>query len=230
MNQNSLECSCLKSLLVSNAFDPLSDEEFKSLEEFHVDISYNKGEDVIKQGSRASHILFLKKGLVKISISQNDIKTILCLEPSGTFIGLPVLYGERVFPYSVTTYEDSEFCMFEINFFQRLVEKGGAFARLVVKQQNDYINRSLIRTHVLVHKQTQGRFAEIILCLSERIYKSDEFEFSLSRKDLSEITAMSVESLSRMIKEFNEDLILRIRDKKLKILDIEKLRYISRTS
>ncbi len=230
MNLYSSECSCLKSLLVSNAFDPLSDEEFKSLEEFHVDISYNKGEDVIKQGSRASHILFLKKGLVKIYTSQNDIKTILCLEPNGTFIGLAALYGEGVFPYSVTTYEDSEFCMFEINFFQRLVEKGGSFARLVIKQQNDYINRSFIRMHVLVHKQTQGRFAEIILCLAERIYKSDEFEFSLSRKDLSEITAMSVESLSRMIKEFNEDMILKIRDKKLKILDIEKLRYISRTS
>ncbi len=230
MIQNSTASSCLKSLLVSNEFFSLTEDEFKSLEEFHVDINYNKGDNVIKQGSRASHILFLKKGLVKVYTVHNDIKTILCIEPGGTFIGLAALYGEGTFPYSVTTYEDSEFCMFEVNFFQRLIEKGGSFARLVVHQQNDYINRSFIRTHVLIHKQTQGRFAEIILCLTERIYKSDEFELSLSRKDLSEITAMSVESLSRMIKEFNEDEILRIRDKKLKILDMEKLKYISRTS
>ena len=230
MANNNTERFCLKSLLISNKFSPLSEEDLKSLENYHVEISYNKGEDVIKQGSRASHILFLKKGLVKIYTVHNDISTIFSLETGGSFIGLPALYSGGVFPFSVTTYEDSEFYMFEINFFQSMVEKGGSFSKLIIQQLNDFITRNFIRTHILVHKQTQGRFAEIIICLAECIYKSEEFELSLSRKDLSELTAMSVESLSRMIREFNEDGILKIRDKKLKILNMKRLKHINRTS
>ncbi len=77
-------------------------------------------------------------------------------------------------------------------------------------------------------KQLQGRFADILLCLSLRIYKKKSFKIPLSKKDLAGITRMSQESLSRVIKDFTKDNIIEFKGNHISILDFEKVRHLSR--
>ena len=69
--------------------------------------------------------------------------------------------------------------------------------------------------------------ADILMCLSERIFKSLEYELPLSRNDLAELTGMSTESVIRLVKEFKDDSIIEVSGKNMKILDPERLRKIS---
>ena len=45
------------------------------------------------------------------------------------------------------------------------------------------------------HKQSFGRLADILLCLSDRVFRNEEFDLPLSRKDLSELSGLSVETV-----------------------------------
>ncbi len=68
--------------------------------------------------------------------------------------------------------------------------------------------------------------ADILMCLSERIFKSLEFDLPLSRNDMGELTGMSTESVIRLMKEFKDDKIIEVSGKKITILDPERMRKI----
>lgn len=216
-------------LLRMKSFQALAASELELLETTYRELKYKAGELVLKQGGQASQVLYLKKGLVKVFVSNRGKKNILSVEPAGTILGVAGISNLNVYPYSIIAIEDSQMCVFDIKDFMKLLANNGAFASEMLVQANDYLSRCFDRMHSLIYKQINGRFANIVLCLSERIYKSTEFTLSLSRRDLAELMAMSVESLSRLIKEFSEDKIVQITGKDVKILDITKLRHIDQT-
>jgi CRP-like cAMP-binding protein len=76
-------------------------------------------------------------------------------------------------------------------------------------------------------KQVHGRFADLLLCLSLRIYKRKSFLVPLSKKDMSQIMNMSQESFSRVIKEFTDDNIIEFSGSQIKIKNFEKIRSLS---
>jgi len=217
------------SLLNSKCFQTLSSEELQFIEKKHRILKYSEGEYIIKQGSFASQIMFLQKGLVKIFINNQGVENILSLETDNVFLGLPAISSSNAYPYSIMPIEKTSVCLFDIQDIQSLIKKNGTFASELIIQLGDYLQHCFDRMHCLLNKQIHGRLATIMLCLSERIYKTDKFTISLSRKDLAELTAMSVESLSRVIKEFNDDKIVQINGKNVEILDMNKLKHIDKT-
>jgi CRP/FNR family transcriptional regulator len=190
-------------------------------------VKYRKGEVICKQGAFASKIMFLKKGLVKTYLEHHTKDIIFCIKPPGSFIGFESLFNERVYPYTCTVYEDSEFCMFEAEMFQEVMEDNGKFASAIVQNLNMWISRIYDRIVTLTQKQVNGKLADILICLSERVYMSNEFTLGISRKDLSEITQLSPETLSRTLKVFKEDGVIAVEGRFFKILDPEKLKRYS---
>jgi CRP/FNR family transcriptional regulator len=65
--------------------------------------------------------------------------------------------------------------------------------------------------------------------LSDRIFKSPEFELNLSRKDLAELSGLSPETAVRMLKKFKEEGLIKIDGKLFSILDYPRLKKISET-
>ncbi len=83
------------------------------------------------------------------------------------------------------------------------------------------------RFFCMTKKQTNGRLADILLCLAQRIYKLDKFPLQLNRKELVELSGMSVESTARILTKFKEDNLIEIKPDSIEILDIERLSLIS---
>ncbi len=79
----------------------------------------------------------------------------------------------------------------------------------------------------LTLKQLHGRFADLLLCLSLRIYKRKVFRVPLSKKDMASIMHMSQESISRVIKDFTKDGIFEMKGDQISILDFDKIRHLS---
>lgn len=219
---------CIGEMKDHLVFSVLTEEDVSFIQGKQKEIPYRKGEYICKQGSFASQIMYIKKGVVKIFTEHPETNIILTLETKGALIGLPALYTSKVFPYSVVPFEDAVICMIDIQDFQLLMRRNSLFAIEVVKQLNDYTLRSYDRLHCLTHKQLHGRFADILLCLMNRIYFGHHFTTTLSRRDLSELTVMSTESLSRIIKYFNDEGIIKISGKEIEILDKDRLFQISK--
>jgi CRP/FNR family transcriptional regulator len=153
---------------------------------------------------------------------------VLKIIPDGQLLGLSSINDEHnTFQYSAMAYIDSDVMMINIDFFKQLVAQNHDFAKEVINILSS--NSVLIngRFFSLTHKQSYGRLADIILCLSNRVFKSEQFELQLTRKDLAELAGMSQETVIRMLKNFREERLIEMNGKNFKVLDSSKLQQIS---
>jgi CRP/FNR family transcriptional regulator len=211
-----------------SCFNELTEEQQQRVEESKVSLKYKKGENICKQGSFASHIIFLKKGLAKVYLEGNPKNLILKITPPESLIGLPSIYeGNNTFLYSASTYIDSEVELVNIDLFKQLIRENSKFAYRIINTLNENTVQTYGRFYCLTNKQMHGRLADILLCLSQRIFKEDSFNLPLTRSDLAELTGMSTESVVRVMKDFKDDGLIETEGKDIKLINIEMLLKIS---
>jgi len=210
-----------------NCFKVLTDDERSLLNNNLTEIKFNKGETIVKQGTKATDILYLKKGLVKIGINNGENNLIICVKIKNHFVGTENIYGYDYHPYTVTALEDSVICFIDISAIRQLLKQNNTFNSEMYKVIS---NNSLItyeRFFSLTQKQLHGRFADILLCLSKKVFKAQKFDLPLSRKDLAALTGMAPESVIRIIKDFKTDKIIATKGKRIEILNQPLLEKIS---
>ncbi len=211
-------------------FEKLSEEEKQLIEENSVYIKYKKREIICKQGSFVSHVMVVKKGLVKVFLDNGRNSLVLKIIPDGNLVGLSSVSEENnTYQYSAMAYIDTEIQQIDIRVFRELLQHNAAFAREVIDIFSANSSQVYGRFFCLTHKQAYGRLADILLCLADRIFKQTEFKLPLSRQDLADLSGMSSETVIRMLKKFNEEGLIRMDGKSFSILDYEKLQRISET-
>lgn len=220
--------SCVVRTPEGTCFDLLTDDEKKMVDDNMVEVHYKTGEIICKQGSFASKIIFLSEGLVKVYLEGSPKNLILTITPKNNLVGLPSIFeGNNTFLYSVSPYVDSWAKLIDINVFKQLLRQNATFASKIIDILNENTAQAYGRFFCLTRKQLHGRMADILMCLSERIFKSLEYELPLSRSDLAELTGMSTESVIRIMKEFKDDELIKVSGKSISILDAERIRKIS---
>lgn len=221
---------CTLSMHQCRCFENLSAEEKDYLDANSVWIKYKKGETICKQGSFVSHVIFMEKGLAKVYLDNGINSLVLRIIPDQNFIGLAAVSEEHgTFPYSGMAYIDSEIRQVNINAFRQLIRQNSAFAREIINIMSSNSIQIYGRFFCLTYKQAFGRLADILICLADRIYKSNEFNLPLTRKELGELAGMSPETVIRMLKEFNDEKLIRMNGKFFEVLDHSRLKQISET-
>lgn len=209
-------------------YDLLTADEKLLIDEHSVSINFKKGETVCKRGAFASHIYFLEEGLVKVYLEERNKNLILTLFTKNNLLGLSSIFeGNNKLSYSVSTYTDSRVRMIDIQVFRQLLQQNPDFSYRIINLLNEKTSQIYGRFFSLTQKQLHGRLADILLCLSNRIFKSKSFELPLSRADLGDLTGMSTESVIRMMKEFKDDGLIDMHCKSIELLDVARLERIS---
>lgn len=221
---------CTVSAIPCTCFEKLTKEEKDFLDENTVKIKYKKGEIICKQGSYASHIMFVESGLAKVYLDDGINSLVLKIIPQDNMLGLSSINeGHDTFQYSALAYIDTVVNQINIVAFRKLIKQNSEFSSAVI----DILSANSVqingRFFCLTHKQSYGRLADIILCLSDRVFKEREFELPLSRKELGELSSMSPETVVRMLKKFKEDKLIEMDGKSFKILDYDRIKRISET-
>jgi len=220
--------TCVSFVYELSCFELLTVEEKELVSSHSVTVNYKKGETICKQGSFASHIMYLEEGLVKVYLEGNPKDLILTITPRKNLMGLQALYeGNNTFLYSICTYTDAIVRLIDIQLFKQLLKQNPLFAFRIINILNESTSQSYGRFFSLTHKQLHGRLADILLCLSRKIFKSESFDLPISRSDLSDLTSMSTESVIRILKDFKDDKIIDINNKSITLLDIPRLDNIS---
>ncbi len=210
-----------------SCFKVLTDEEKNLLENNMTEIKFSKGETIAKQGTKATDILYLKEGLVKVGITSGENNLILCVKIKNHFVGTENIYGYEYHPYTVTALEDSVICFIDISAIRQLLKQNNTFNAEMYKVITSNSLITYDRFFSLTQKQLHGRFADILLCLSKRVFKAQKFDLPLSRKDLAALTGMAPESVIRIIKDFKTDNIIATKGKRIEILNQALLEKIS---
>ena len=228
MNRTNNSPSCIVPTSFFNCFDSLSEEEKELLERSKKEVRFKKGEILAKQGAFASHVLFLNKGLAKVYLEGNQNDLILKIVAENNFIALSSVFdGNDAFVYSVSAYVDSVVTLISIDVFKQLLRKNLEFSNQIINRLNANTAQIYGRIYCITRKQSNGRVADIILCLSENVFKTREFKLNISRNDLADLTGLSSESVIKIFKELKSEKIIDVDGKNIKVLDYDRLQHIS---
>ncbi len=229
MESGEVTNSCLFCINKSSCFKQLDDSQLELSNNHRVQLDFKQGETILKQGSFANHIYFIKKGLVKVymEIPHSEKNLVINLLPTGNLIGLPSLYGNKVHTYTATAIENTTVCIIENNAIKELIENNGKFAAEIIKTMNHCSSYTFNRFVSLTHKQLNGRLADALIYLAEEIYKNNTFKLSLSRADLGELTGMSTMSVVKVIKDFKDNKIINNKGGTIEIINMPHLKRIS---
>jgi len=226
---NTYKNTCVTFLSEVSCFDLLNEKENAFVEQNSVEVTYKKGETICKQGTFASNIILLEEGLIKTYIEGSPRNLVLNITPPGRIIGLTSIFeGNNKFLYSVSTYIESRVKLIDINVFKQIIRQNAPFASRIIDILNENTSQTYLRFYGLISKQLHGRLADILLCLSQRIFKTDSFDLPLSRNDLAELTGMSTESVIRIMKDFKDEGYIVVSGKNITLANPDKLQQISK--
>lgn len=222
--------SCSFTFSDAQIFEVLTEEELSLVKKNSTTVKYKSGEMIFKQGTFATHIGLLTEGLAKMFIADNNSeqKLILKILPPVNLLGISFLSEENsVFFYSCQAYIDSTVELIDLKVLRTIIGNNSKFAKRIIDIMCEHTLINYGRFFCMINKQTYGRMADVLLCLSNRIYKKPAFDLELSRKELAELAGMSIESTTRILTKFKSDKLISMKGKTLEILDHEKLIEIS---
>ncbi len=223
------ECtSCIDCKDKSPLFESLSKEELEFINDKRYSINYKAGEVILKQGTIANQVISLVNGFAKLVIEGDGNRNlIITFVKFWQIIGGPGIHTDLKHHYSVVALQDSRVCFIDGEKFRKLLRENTTFANSFIINLSQKAVFNFDRLFSLTQKQMHGRMADGLIFLMDEIYQSHKFETVISRQDLADFTAMSKDSAIRILKEFERDGVIYLKDKTIEILNRPQLNEIS---
>lgn len=212
----------------SPLFSLLNGEELKIMNTNRFEVVFNTGENIVKQGTSASHMIMITRGMAKLYLEGFDKKNLLLelISPWKLFGG-PGLFTDYRYHYSVSALTETSACFIATENVRRVMRLNPDFAETLLKHCSLNGVSNFQRLISLTQKQMHGRLADVLLYLSEKVYFSTHFSLNITRQEIGEMSNMTKESATRILKEFEHAAIIKLDTKNITLLDVEKLKQLS---
>ncbi|MCK9291883.1 MAG: Crp/Fnr family transcriptional regulator [Bacteroidales bacterium] len=212
----------------SPLFNLLSNEELKLVNTGRFEVVFNSGENIIKQGTTAAHLIVLVSGMAKLYLEGIDRKNlILDIVLPWKFFGSPGLFTDLRYQYSVAALSDCSACFIPAENIRKVIRMNPDFSEGLIRHCNQKSASNFERLISLTQKQMHGRLADTLIYLSEKVFHDRSFRLNLTRLELGEMSNMTKESTTRILKEFEAERIIALNGKVIEILEFDKLREIA---
>lgn len=219
--------SCINCARKSPMFYFLSEKELELISNNRFEIKFKKGEIIRKQGTFLSHVISINSGLAKMYLEGHQGKNLIIrIIGSSNFIGGPGMYYDQRHHYSVIALVESTACFIEMNVFKQIIHSNSEFAAEFIKDISKNTLSTYDRLISISQKQIPGRMADALLYLSKEIFNSNIITSAITKKELSELTGMSKDSVIKILREFINEGILKM-NQGIEIINSEKLVKIS---
>lgn len=207
----------------------LTDRDINHLEKNTHQLKFKHGETIFKQGDKSRHIALLNHGIVKFNFEESKERNLILSIVSAPKIlgGANMFYRQRNL-FSITAIGDCDICMIDMYEFGEILKQNGKYALMLFERAMEMFETSILNYISLANKNVNGRIADILLYLSEHVYKSQSFHLLLTRKEIAEFAGCSKENVIHTFSHLDNDKVIRIDGKNLSILDKSKLQMISR--
>lgn len=206
----------------------LTKEELDLISLKRVEVLFNAGETIIKQGTSFTHVVCILDGLVKVYLESGDRKNlILSLIRGGEMIGSPGLFHDEKHHFTVVAVEDTVTCFVDRQVIEDTIRSNHLFAMELLKRANLRDLAHFRKMMTLSRKQMPGRVAEMLLYLVKDVYHSNPVRLTVSRQDMADIASITKESTIRILKEFKDAGLISLEGPDLKIQNEKALAGIS---
>ncbi|MDR0765755.1 MAG: Crp/Fnr family transcriptional regulator [Odoribacteraceae bacterium] len=192
---------------------------------------YRKGELVYAENTRVKGCFLLYSGAVKIFQTGSEGKEqIIRLGKEGDIFGFRSIIMEEPTCTSTRALAPCVLCRVPGRALLQAIDRDPAFAREMIQiackelgEANRYIKN-------IAQKTVRTRLAESLLHIATDfgIEEDGMLLLNLTREDLGNLVGTATETLIRLLSDLKNERIVEARGRRLRILDVEKLRELSR--
>ncbi len=215
----------------SSVFKGLNQKDKETIAQHHSIAFINRGGFLFREGEKTRGLICLISGKAKVlKVGVGGREQILRLIKPEEFIGYRILFSENTWPVSAVAIEKSIICILEKRSIVRIMKKNADLGFRLLRIVAEELRYSYDRTVSLTQKHVRGRVAESLLILSDTYgFEQEEktIAVSLSREEVANLSSMTPSNAIRTLSNFANEGIIRIKGRKITILDIESLAQIS---
>lgn len=210
----------------------LSEEEKNVLRKNLFIQHYKKNEVIYSECDVPTHMLCLISGKVKIFKDGISGRTqiIRVIKPVEYF-GYRAYFANQNFVTAAAAFESSVICKIPIELIYQWMSTNNKLAMFFIKLLAIDLGISDQRTVNLTQKHIRGRLAEALLFLKDSYGLEEDgatLSIYLSREDLANLSNMTTSNAIRTLSTFASEKLIAIDGRKIKVIDEERLRKISR--
>ncbi|MGB4413516.1 MAG: Crp/Fnr family transcriptional regulator [Paludibacter sp.] len=193
---------------------------------------YKKNEIIHCEGDTPTHMMILAAGKVKVYKDGVGSRTqiIRMLKP-GEHFGYRAIIANETYNTNVAAFEAATVYMLKADVFISILKNNIAFCYRFLEEIASDLGDSDARTVNLTQKHIRGRLAEALLLLRKNYGFEEDgatINIYLSREDLANLSNMTTSNAIRTLSNFVNEHIIAMDGRKLKIIDENSLRKISK--
>ena len=198
-----------------------------NLEDYNTEL-YGKKQIIYSEGKRPRFLYYVVKGKVKGYKTHEDGKEYITdLYSEGDYIGYPALIEEKNYDDTAVALEETEIIQVPKEDFQQIlyndINIASKFIRIITQNVKEKEERLLS----LAYSSLRKRVAKALVDIDSKFNQStDNKSIEISREDIAHYIGTATESLIRTLSDFKSEKLIEIRDGKILISNLEKLRNL----
>ncbi|KAA6346747.1 CRP-like cAMP-activated global transcriptional regulator [termite gut metagenome] len=217
---------------IGDMWFPLNSEQKEFLKSNFSLQEYKKNETIYCEDEIPQSLMCLLKGKVKIyKDGVGGRSQIIRLIKPVEYFGYRAHFAGEKYVTAAATVEPSLLCLIPMNAIVALVSQNNDLAIFFIKQLSIDLGIADERTVNLTQKHIRGRLAESLLFLKEGYGLEEDgstLSIYLSREELANLSNMTTSNAIRTLSNFANERLITIDGRKIKIIDEEQLKRISR--
>lgn len=209
-------------------FQALDPNELDLIRTSKTQVQFRKGDNLTKQGTFASYVLFVAKGLAIQYVEGDNNKSynLRIIQP-GEFVGLSSVFSNKTFNYSSVAISDCHALLVEKTAISKVMSQNGIFGLGLIRRYTEQ-NMNLFDTlRSVLYKQMMGRMAESLLYIDGFKEHYPEIFTLLSRKHIADFAGITTESAVKILKTLDKEQIIQLDGKDITLLNKSNLHDLS---
>ncbi|MDR1884461.1 MAG: Crp/Fnr family transcriptional regulator [Prevotella sp.] len=195
-------------------------------------LGYKKNEVIYREDETPQELMCLCKGKVKIYKDGvgGRSQIIRMIRPTQYF-GYRAYFANQPYVTAASAFETSTICFIPMRIIEEIVSVNSKLGMFFIRELSTDLGIADERVVNLTQKHIRGRLAESLVFLVENYGLEEDgatISIYLSREDLANLSNMTTSNAIRTLSTFVEEHIITLDGRKIKILDEEKLRRISK--
>jgi CRP/FNR family transcriptional regulator len=209
-------------------FQALAPEEVELIKTSKTQVKFRKGDNLTKQGTFASYVLFVAKGLAIQYVEGDNNKSFnLRIVQPGEFVGLSSVFSDNTFNYSSIAISDCHVLLVEKTAILQVISQNGIFGLSLIKRYTEQSMNLFDTLRTVLYKQMTGRIAETLLYIDEFKAQYPEIFTLLSRKQIADFAGITTESAVKMLKTLDKEEVIKLEGKDIDLLNKSYLSVLS---
>lgn len=210
----------------------LSNEEREQLRENASLVHYKKNELIYIEDDWPQDLMCLFKGKVKIyKTGVGGRSQIIRIMRPVQYFGFRAYFAKEPYITAASAHEACTICMIPMTLVESFLRNNGNLALFFIQILSVDLGVADNRVVNLTQKHVRGRLAESLIVLKESYGLEEDgatINIYLAREDLASLSNMTTSNAIRTLSNFVNEHIIAVDGRKIKIIDEDRLRKISR--